>query len=131
MSKQNDHTMITYNGQKILVPNEVAEFLELDRKKMAAQQRSDRRHYICNDPEDILGIQMRTGSPVLYQVIKNLTIEKLHKAIVELDADEKQLIEYRYYDEMTLQQIGCKLGVSKVTIYNRLSKIEKKIRCSM
>ena len=42
---------ITYNGKEISVSKEVADFLEQDRKRIAAQGRSDRRHLNMGDAE--------------------------------------------------------------------------------
>ena len=49
MAEENSDVQIRYNGQDILVSKKVADFLERDRKKIAALQRSDRE--TCNKDE--------------------------------------------------------------------------------
>ncbi len=110
MAEENSVVQIRYNGQDILVSKKVADFLERDRKKMAALQRSDRRHIILN-PEEAIGFHVAMTTPVEYHVIKNLFLEKLQEAAIELTDDEKKLIQYRFYNEMTLNRIGEKFGI--------------------
>ena len=40
----NDSVAITYSGQQVSVPKEVADFLEQDRKLEQAQEKQDKRH---------------------------------------------------------------------------------------
>ena len=42
----NDSVAITYSGQQVSVPKEVADFLEQDRKREQAQEKRDERHLI-------------------------------------------------------------------------------------
>ena len=39
-----DSVVITYSGQQVSVPKEVADFLEQDRKREQAQEKQDKRH---------------------------------------------------------------------------------------
>ena len=40
----NDTVVIEYNGEQVLVPKEVADFLEQDWKREQAQEKQDQRH---------------------------------------------------------------------------------------
>ncbi len=51
----------------------------------------------------------------------------LHQLIRGLDERERQLIEYRYFQEMTQIEVAKKLGISQVQV----SRLEKKILLSM
>ena len=131
MAEENSDVQIKYNGQDILVSKKVADFLERDRKKMAALQRSDRRHLIKVNPFERMDIEMDIASPVEYHVIKNLFLEKLQETVSELTDDEKLLIKYRFRYEMTLKRIGEKFSISKPAVYVRLEKLVEKLRNSV
>ncbi len=131
MAEENSDVQIRYNGQDILVSKKVADFLERDRKKMAALQRSDRRHLIKVNPFERMDIEMDIASPVEYHVIKNLFLEKLQETVSELTDDEKLLIKYRFRYEMTLKRIGKKFGISKPAVHVRLEKLVEKLRNSV
>ena len=50
----NDFVVITYSGQQVSVPKEVADFLEQDRKREQAQEKQDERHLSKSEFETVL-----------------------------------------------------------------------------
>ena len=50
----NDSVVITYSGQQVSVPKEVADFLEQDRKREQAQDKRDQRHLSKSEFETVL-----------------------------------------------------------------------------
>ena len=50
----NDSVVITYCGQQVSVPREVADFLEQDRKREQAQDKQDQRHLSKSAFETVL-----------------------------------------------------------------------------
>lgn len=56
MFLQNTNVIIKYMNQDVLVPKEVAEFIEQDRKRMSALRRSDSRHLMIINPDETLGL---------------------------------------------------------------------------
>lgn len=122
---------ITYGKRDISVPKEVAEFLEVDRRKIEAQGRSDRRHLSRGELEPMLARYITSYYNTEETALRNLTLKKLRSAIAELDTNEKRLIKYKYYEELTHQEIGEIFKVSKMAITKRLKKLYKKLRDSM
>ena len=49
-----DSVVITYSGQQVSVPKEVADFLEHDRKRQQAQDKQDARHLSKSEFETVL-----------------------------------------------------------------------------
>ncbi len=122
---------IVYNKQSVLVTKEVAEFLEQDDRRLQAQDRSDRRHLLfCElDPEKAIITKREKGvNLVLNQVIQNLEKERLWEAVSELPEQDRLLVRYRYCDELTQQQIGDILGISKMAVCKRLNKLHGRLR---
>ncbi len=52
----------------------------------------------------------------------------LSELLSELDEKERQLIEYRYYKEMTQTDVAAELGISQVQVSRLEKKILKKLR---
>ena len=122
---------ITYWKRDISVPKEVAEFLEADRRKIEAQGRSDRRHLSKRELEPMLDRYITSYYNIEETTLRNLTLKNLRSAIATLDIDEKKLIKYKYYEELTHQEIGEIFKVSKMAITKRLKKLYEKLRDSM
>lgn len=64
------------------------------------------------------------GTPKTDELVNHLLLEQL---LSELDEQEKELIDLRYFKEMTQAQIAKQLGVSQVQV----SRMEKKILLRM
>ena len=124
--------VITYYGEQISVPKEVADFLESDRKRMAAQGRQDRRYLSKSDFETVSDSYHCTGRYDLEELaIRNLSLESLRKQVAGLSADEQKLLSLRFNDEMTMEEIGGVYGISKMAISKRLNKLIGKLRDSV
>lgn len=81
--------------------------------------------YQSDDSEIYLVDQMSQGGmPKTEEVVNHLLLEQL---LGELDETEKELIELRYFKDMTQSQIAQKLGVSQVQV----SRMEKRILLRM
>ena len=119
---------ITYNGKEISVSKEVADFLEQDRKRIAAQGRSDRRHLSMGDAERESSYWFRHKHDLENTVILNLMKESLHKALNELSEEDWRLIELYYWEDKTMQQIADEFGISKMAVYKRHKKILNGLR---
>lgn len=108
------NTIVKYGEGTVSVSKEVAEFLEADRKRQAAEGRSDRRHISKSDSETVLPTAQITAfsDPTFESAFKNLCLEKLQKIIADLEPNERFLIWCYFFEERTMQQIADKLGVS-------------------
>ena len=115
---------ITYQGEEISVSQEVADFLEQDRKRMEAQGRRDRRHLNQSEFEVAVNSQPQTQRALEDAALENLKLEKLRKAVAELDVQNQHLISLRYDDELSMEEIGKLQNVSKA-IPHKVSKSDK------
>ena len=123
--------LISYADQQISVSKEVAEFLERDRKQLAAQRKQEQRHQSKSDFERVLFCYAQDDRPVEDAVLKNLGLEKLRTAIEGLTAQDQKLIQLRFVRELTMEQIGKLLGVSKMAVSKQLKKLLEKLRRSV
>ena len=124
------NTIVKYGEGAVSVSKEVADFLEADRKRQAAEGRSDRRHTSKSDSETVLPTAQITAFsvPTFESAFKNLCFEKLQKIIADLEPNERFLIRCYFFEECTMQQIADKLGVSKMAISKQLKKLLSRIR---
>lgn len=123
---------ITYCGEQISVPKEVADFLDSDRKRMEALARQDRRRLSKSDFETVLDSHHLTGRHDLEELaIKNLSLQSLRKQIAALNAEEQKLLSCRFVQDMTMEEIGEVFSISKVAISKRLKKLITRLRDSV
>ena len=106
----NDFVVITYSGQQVSVPKEVADFLEQDRKREQAQEKQDQRHLSKSEFETVLFCSDSVRRPVEDTVLRNLRLENLKMAIGNLDDQSQDLISLRYGGELTMEEIGRSMG---------------------
>jgi RNA polymerase sigma factor (sigma-70 family) len=120
---------VIYNDEPILVSEEVAEYLERDRKRHNAERRRDERNLSKSDFETVRRSQMYVyRNMLLDEVAKNLTLEKLREAMTGLSDDERRLLHLYFWEEMSMERIGATFGVSKMAISKRLEKLYVKMK---
>ena len=127
----NDFVVITYSGQQVSVPKEVADFLEQDRKREQAQDKQDERHLSKSEFETVLSCWYCVRRPVEDSALRNLRLENLRKAVDGLDDQGQDLIRLRYGSDLTMEEIGKIYGVSKMAVSKRLKKLHEKLRSSV
>lgn len=59
--------------------------------------------------------------------LKNLQLETLREAMAGLDEWERVLISLRYDEELSMEEIGRRLSVSRMAISKRLKKLCQKL----
>ena len=92
-----DSVVITYSGQQVSVPKEVADFLEQDRKREQAQDKRDHRHLSKSDFETVLFCSDCVRRPVvtmeeigtIYGVSKAAVSKRLKKLHEQLRGSVK------------------------------------------
>ena len=126
-----DSVVITYSGQQVSVPKEVADFLEQDRKREQAQDKQDERHLSKSEFETVLSWWYCVRRPVEDSALRNLRLENLRKAVDGLDDQGQDLIRLRYGSDLTMEEIGKIYGVSKMAVSKRLKKLHEKLRSSV
>jgi RNA polymerase sigma factor (sigma-70 family) len=121
---------IVYCGEPVSVPKEVADFLEQDQKREQAQTRQNTRHLSRSEFETELSSRESVKRPVEDEVLRNLRLENLRKAMEELDQNDQGLLYLRYDDKLTMEEIDKVYGISKMAISKRLRKLHEKLRGS-
>ena len=112
----NDSVVITYSGQQVSVPKEVADFLEQDRKREQAQEKQDQRHLSRSEFETVLFCSDCVRRPVEDAVFRNLQLECLRKAVDDLGDSGRDLIQLRYRSMIAVSKgIPLSLGTLRVT----------------
>ena len=127
----NDSVVITYSGQQVSVPKEVADFLEQDRKREQAQEKQDQRHLSRSEFETVLFCSDCVRRPVEDAALRNLQLETLRKAVDDLGDSGRDLIQLRYGRGLTMEEIGTIYDVSKAAVSKRLKKLHEQLRGSV
>ena len=126
-----DSVVITYRGQQVSVPKEVADFLERDRKREQAREKQDERHLSKSAFETVLSGSECVRRPVEDAALWNLQLECLRKAVDTLGTQDQDLIELRYGRSLTMEEIGINYGVSTAAVSKRLKKFPEQLRGSV
>ena len=126
----NDSVVISYSGQQVSVPKEVADFLEQDRKREQAQEKQNKRHLSKSAFETVLSSSDCVRRPVEDAVLWNLQLETLRKAVDELGEQDRDLIQLRY-GGLTMEEIGTIYGVSKAAVSKRLKQLHEQLMGSV
>ena len=115
-TKMSETVTILYCGKPVSAPKEVADFLEQDRKREQAQTRQDTRHLSRSEFETVLSGQGCVRRPTEDEVLRNLQLENLQEAIKKLDAKDQSILDLRYSEDLTMEEIGKVYGVSKMAV---------------
>ena len=119
--------VVTYQGQQVSVPKEVADFLEWDRRRMRAQYKRDQRHLSKRNFETVLSSYGDASRVTEDTALKNLQLETLRETVDGLDERDRRLIFLRYGEELSMEEIGRRLGVSRMAISKRLRTLNRKL----
>lgn len=125
------NVIVNYYGENVSVSKEVADFLERDRKRAQAEAKRDERHLSKSEFETVLSRRAPPEDALEDSVLRNLRLESLREAVAELSEQDQRLIDLRYCEEMTQEEIGRLLGVSKMAVSKRLRNLQKKLRDSV
>ncbi len=123
--------LITVQNEVVEVSDELYEFMESDRKRQAAEERSDRRHLSKSSFETVEVKQEYSSRKFENQIFHRLDLQKLREAMQQLNDEERRLIEMYYWDEMTMQEIADVFGISKMAVSKRHQKIPDKMRATV
>lgn len=123
--------LITVQNEVVEVSDELYEFMESDRKRQAAEERSDRRHLSKSSFETVEVKQEYSSRKFENQIFHRLDLQKLREAMKLLNDEERRLIEMYYWDGMTMQEIADVFGISKMAVSKRHQKILDKMRATV
>ena len=120
-----------YQGERISVPKEVAEFLKQDRKRQRAEAKRDERHLSKGELETVLSPKQPALHPLDDLVMRNLRLENLRKAVACLEKPKRELLRLRYEEDLSMEAIGELLGVSKMAVSKQLKRVYTQLRASV
>ena len=123
--------VVTYHGEKITVPQEVASFLEQDRKRSQAQDKQNSRRLDDREYEALLNYHIGKYRETEDTVLQNIRLEALRDALSKLEGNEQRLLDLLYNGELTMEEIGKLTGVSKMAVSKQLKKLHEKLRDSV
>ena len=116
--------MVDYFYKKVEVSQEVADFLEWDRKRSAAEKKRIERHIVYCDFDKVTNLAVVSQSEdILDSAIHNLQVQALLITIQTLSQDERHLLFLRFWRDMTMQGIGGYFKISKMAVSKRLKKL--------
>ena len=125
-----DTVVIIYQGEPVSVLREVTDFLEQDRKREGAQDKRDQRHLSKSEFETVLSC-MASCASLEESVFQSLQLENLREAVKALREEDQKLISLRYDSELTMEEMGKLLGVSKMAVSKRLKKLHQTLKSSV
>jgi len=104
---------ITYNSEKIMVSQEVADYLEDCRRDMHRQLKKKQRNQDNIQWTDGIIEALMSVPPVGFEdeVIEQLEQERLQELIGILPETQRRRLKAYYYDELTYREIGSSEGV--------------------
>lgn len=123
--------LIRVQNESVEISDELYEFLEIDRRRQAAEERSDRRHLSKSSFEMVRLSQEYSSRAFEDVVFHRLDLEKMYEAMKHLTADEQKLIRLYYWQKKSMQEIGECLGISKMAVSKRHQKILNKMRATV
>ncbi|MBQ8688474.1 MAG: sigma-70 family RNA polymerase sigma factor [Ruminococcus sp.] len=123
--------LIRVQNESVEISNKLYEFLETDRRRQDAEERSDRRHLSKSSFEMVRLSKEYSSRAFEDAVFHRLDLEKMYEAMKLLTADEQKLIILYYWKNKSMQEIGECLGISKMAVSKRHQKILNKMRATV
>ena len=133
MAKTIAYTVQCENAGKdthsIVLSNEVADYLETDRRRKQAEKKRDERHLSKRKFEqDRLPKRLLDRHALENECIQNIRVQTLYAALATLSAQERRLLYQAHWQEKTMGEIGATLGISKMAVSKRLQKLYGALR---
>lgn len=110
---------------------ELSVFTELETSEieeaMISQELVRSLDYIMNEDDDGKSMQLYDAVPYVEKGYQEDILD-LKVALDHLTEEERKLIEYRYYQDMTQQEISERLGVNQVKVSRQEGKVLEKLK---
>lgn len=110
---------------------ELSVFTELETSEieeaMMSQELVRSLDYIINEDDDGKSMQLYDAVPYVEKGYQEDILD-LKVALDHLTEEERKLIEYRYYQDMTQQEISERLGVNQVKVSRQEGKVLEKLK---
>lgn len=110
---------------------ELSVFTELETSEMEEAMMSQELvrslDYIMNEDDDGKSMQLYDAVPYIEKGYQEDILD-LKVALDHLTEEERQLIQYRYYQDMTQQEISERLGVNQVKVSRQEGKVLEKLK---
>ena len=102
--------------------------LELSQQEKSNHWKETRRHtslYYFTD----MGIDFEDKRINIFaEIVRKENAERVHKALLTLSNQRRDLVRKVYYEEMTMRQIASQTGVSHTAISQRMKTIRKRLQ---
>ena len=119
----------------IVTGDEYAQYYaELERKKYVRKQEQGKRISYEKALEDGLPIERLSANPPVSleeEAEKNILIERMLKAVGQLDESERTLIHLLFFSDISMREISRRIKIPLTTIYDNRERILKKIKILM
>ena len=121
---------ITYNGERIMVSGEVADYLEDCRRDMSRQIKQKQRNQATIKCEDDFVEELMAVPPMSFEdeLISRLEQERLPKLIILLPETQRRRLTAYFYEELTYQEIAVREGVNHRAIMRSVESALKKLK---
>jgi len=122
--------IITYNGIEIEVEQAVADYLETERRREQAEEKSDKRHLSDKDIErnDLDDFVANRPFDFVDEIANNSEAEYVRQALEALTDTQKRRVYMYFFDNLNCAKIAKNEGVSekniRKSIYQSLEKIK-------
>ena len=106
-------------------------YAELERKKYIRRQEKGRNISFELAIKDGLPIDILSGTPPISieeEAIKNILIERMLKAIGQLEKTDRSLIQLLFFNGISLRELSKKTSIPLMTLHDRRVRILKKLK---
>ena len=127
-----DKVIITYNGQEIQVDKQVADYLETERRREQAEEKSDSRHLSDkdidrNDLDDFLADK---PEDFVERIANASEAETLRRALHLLTDTQRRRVQMYFFDGFTYRQVAEFEGVHFTAVAKSIDRALKQVKKS-
>ena len=121
---------ITYNGEKIMVSQEVADYLEDCRRDIHSQYKKKQRNQGGIKCEEDFIEELMEVKPIGFEdeLIRRLEQERLPRLIASLPEVQRRRLTAYYYEGLTYQEIAKRENVHHTTIMRSVDLAVKNLK---
>jgi len=125
--KKHRKQLVKVLGERRMVDVPVdSELYKADNHEEYQRVRSKAKHVSLNE---IVLVDFMADVTEAYE--ETQLLEHLHEVLQTLDEEERQLLEYLFYDGFTEREVAVILGISQPAVTKRKKKIIQKLRNSL
>jgi RNA polymerase sigma-70 factor (ECF subfamily) len=129
-SEKQELIAIEYNGEEVMVSQEVADFLDDCRRDAHRQYKQDLRNRSGMRCEEYLIEDLMAHKPTGFEdeLIRRLDIERLPEALAALSEIQRRRVTAYYYEGLSYREIAVREGVNHTKIAKSIDAALKKLK---